>query len=96
MDERIDALQKVVQSIQERNTRVAAEKAWERSFVRIGSILIATYSIACVVLYVIGNEHPILNALIPTVGYFLSTISLPLLKQSWIQRYISRTKNTEV
>ncbi len=79
-----------LQSIEERNLRVEADKAWETSAVRIGSIMLVTYIIACGVLMVIGNSNPFRNALIPVVGYFLSTQSLSFLKQSWISRYLAR------
>lgn len=78
-----------VQRIEERNIRVEAEKAWEVSFFRISSIMILTYIIACGVLFVIGNSNPFRNALIPVVGYFLSTQSLPFIKRLWIDRYVS-------
>lgn len=79
-----------IQNIEERNVRVEADKAWETSAVRISSIMLATYVIACGVLAVIGNSNPFRNAWIPVVGYFLSTQSLPFLKRSWINRYLAK------
>lgn len=78
-----------LQDIEERNLRVEADKAWEISTVRIGSIMLATYIIASGVFIAIGNSSPLRNALIPVVGYFLSTQSLPFLKQFWVKRYIA-------
>jgi hypothetical protein len=79
-----------LQNIEDRNLRVEADKAWETSTIRIGLIMLATYIIACGVLMAIGNGNPFRNALIPVVGYFLSTQSLPFLKKSWVNRYITR------
>ena len=79
-----------IQKIEERNVRVEAEKAWEKSTLRVGSIMLATYIIACGVLMVIGNDNPFRNALIPVLGYFLSVQSLPFLKRSWISRHLAR------
>jgi hypothetical protein len=79
-----------IQTIKDRNVRVEADKAWERSWLRIGSIVIATYIIAALVLVVIHNDNPFRNALIPAIGYFLSTLSLPFLKQSWIKSYLKK------
>lgn len=78
-----------LQNTEERNLRVEADKAWETSASRIGSVMLITYIIACGVLMVIGNENPFRNALIPVVGYFLSTQSLPFLKRVWISRYLA-------
>ncbi len=79
-----------IQKIEERNVRVEAEKAWEKSTLRVGSIMLATYIIACGILMVIGNDNPFRNALIPVLGYFLSVQSLPFLKRSWINRHLAR------
>ncbi|MES2006970.1 MAG: hypothetical protein V4436_02565 [Patescibacteria group bacterium] len=79
-----------VEKIEGRNIRVQAEKAWETSVVRIGSIMAITYVIACGTLFVIGNESPFRNALIPVIGYFLSTQSLPFIKKYWIARHLSK------
>lgn len=77
-----------VQKIEERNERVQAEKAWETSTFRISTIIVATYVIASGTLFFIGNSNPFRNALIPTLGYFLSTQSMPFVKKWWISRYL--------
>ena len=82
-------LEQRLQEIEKRNLRVEADKAWETSVFRIGSIMIATYVVACGVLIVIGNNSPLKNALIPVLGYFLSTQSLPFLKKYWVSRYLA-------
>lgn len=83
-------LEQRLQKIEERNIRVQAEKAWETSSFRIGSIMVITYVVASGVLFGIGNLNPLRNALIPVVGYFLSTQSLPFLRRTWIDRYLSK------
>ncbi len=89
-DERLERVEQELSKIKERNVRVEADKAWEGSTVRISAIMLVTYAIACVALIAIGNEHPFRNALIPVIGFFLSTQSLPFLKKSWINSYISK------
>lgn len=79
-----------IQKIEERNVRVEAEKAWETSTFRVGSIMLVTYVVACGVLVVIENDNPFRNAFIPVVGYFLSTQSLPFVKRFWMNRILSR------
>ena len=87
MDERLATIEKDIQEIHARNLRVEADKAWERSWTRLMSILVITYVVACLALYSIGNNNPLLNAFIPTLGFFLSMQSLPFLKRHWIARH---------
>jgi hypothetical protein len=92
-DEQDQNVGQELQKIKERNIRVEAEKAWEGSAMRIGTIVLITYLVACAILFAIGNDHPLRNALIPPIGFFLSTQSLPFLKKRWISAYLShRTK----
>lgn len=77
-----------INSINERNKKVEADKAWETSNFRVFSICLITYIIASLILYFIGNQNFLRNALLPVVGYFLSTQSLPIIKDWWIKRNI--------
>lgn len=81
-------LENQINSINERNKKVEADKAWETSKFRVFSICLITYVIASFVLYFIGNQNFLLNAFIPTIGYFLSIQSLPIIKNWWIKRNI--------
>jgi preprotein translocase subunit SecF len=86
----IQELKKELENIKQRNVRVEADKAWETSLFRKISIAITTYIIASVVMYFIGVSDFLLNALIPTIGYLLSTLSLPFIKDWWIKKYLRR------
>jgi len=72
-----------IQRIQERNARVAADKAWEGSFVRRGAIRALTYVVVVVVLSLSRVPHPFLSAIVPPIGYILSTLTLPFVKSFW-------------
>jgi len=74
-------------SIQERNRRVEADKAWETSRTRRGIIAVMTYLIVVLFLFLIKVSHPWQNALVPTVGYVLSTLTLPVCKRWWMEKY---------
>lgn len=87
MENRINELEKHVAAINERNRRVEAEKAWEISLFRTFLIAIITFFIASFFLYLIGTKNYWLNALVPTVGYVLSTQSLPFVKKWWIKKH---------
>ncbi len=88
MDEQIQNLEREVRGLQERNRRVEAEKAWETSFVRVLSIALITYVVAGIVLYYIGVTNFFLAALVPVLGYILSTQSLPRVKRWWMERFL--------
>ncbi len=78
------SIEERLSQIETRNSRVESDKAWETSNFRIFSISLITYIIATVVMFVIEVEEPWLGALIPTVGYYLSTQSLPAIKRWWV------------
>ncbi len=88
--EEIEEIRKEIDLIKERNKRVEADKAWETSSVRVVSVLVMTYIITAVVFYFIGVKNFMLNALIPTVGFYLSTQSLPFIKRVWINKFLKK------
>ena len=79
-------LEKTITGILERNRRVEADKAWERSFTRRFSIALMTYVIAAILLWWLGSSVFYWQAIVPAVGYILSTLSLPWIKDWWISR----------
>ena len=81
-----------IQSIKERNACVEADKAWEVSKARTTTIMLITYIAASLLLWVIGADNFLLGALVPTLGYFLSTQSLSGIKKCWVTRYMSEKK----
>ncbi len=83
-------IEKEIQQIKERNKRVEADKAWEVSFARRSLITAGTYVIVVIFLFSIGAPNPWTNAFVPTIGYILSTLSLPFVKKLWIKRRYER------
>ncbi len=81
-----EEIQKEIEGIKERNKRVEADKAWEISWTRRFVIAAVTYVIAGVWLEVINDSMPWLKAFIPTGGFVLSLVSLPVIKTWWIKR----------
>lgn len=86
LEERISRLENSVNAIDERNRRVELEKAWETSRTRTASILTLTYLSTSLLFYALGVERFFFNALVPTLGYFLSIRSLPYIKTRWLKR----------
>ena len=83
---RVESLESQVRDIQARNARVELDKAWEASVVRIVVLLGLTYVVTSLVFWLIAVPRPLLNALIPTTAYYLSTLSLPIVQRWWIRR----------
>ena len=85
--EELEQIQNEISLIKERNKKVEADKAWETSKFRIFSVVLMTYIVTSIVFYFIGVHDFMLNALIPTTGFYLSTQSLPFIKKWWIKKY---------
>ena len=85
MEEQIQKIEQELTQIKERNVRVQADKAWETSVFRKIAIAVITCILASLVLYFIGIQNFYLSACIPTLGYLLSTLSLPAIKKWWIK-----------
>jgi hypothetical protein len=87
MEERIQKLENGVSELKERNRKVETDKAWEVSFSRRIFIAVSTYIVAGVWLVLIKDSVPWLKAFVPSVGYLLSTLSLPIIKNKWSKSY---------
>ncbi len=81
--------------IEERNQRVEYDKAWEVSWTRRVILSVITYLIVAAFLSRVHPEDMWLDALIPSVGYLLSTLSLPPLKKYWIEQQITNDESSE-
>lgn len=81
------SLEQRISKIEKRNSEVELNKSWETSWTRRGLVAIFTYlAIALYLKYIVGI-NPWINAIIPTVGFLLSTLTLPFFKKLW-QKYI--------
>jgi len=84
-EERLQKIESELAEIRARNTRVTSDKAWETSWTRTFSVALVTYVCAAILLYMINTANYLLGALVPTLGYILSTQSLPVVKNWWIK-----------
>lgn len=77
------SLEERIAKIEARNSRVEADKAWETSWTRKGLIALFTYlAIALYLKFIVGID-PWINAIVPTVGFLLSTLTLSWFKNLW-------------
>jgi hypothetical protein len=87
IEERVASIEERVAAIEARNRRVEGDKEWETSLVRRGGVLLVTYLLATLTLAVIGTETPYIMAVIPTLGFFLSTLTLSFVRERWERRH---------
>ncbi|MBN2331098.1 MAG: hypothetical protein JXC85_04735 [Candidatus Aenigmarchaeota archaeon] len=82
----IKELEKEIERIKGRNERVEQDKAWETSKTRKSIIALFTYLAIALYMQAINLPAPWLNAIVPTVGFLLSTLTLPLFRRLWADR----------
>lgn len=75
-----------LRKILERNQRVEKDKAWEISFIRKIFITIFTYVLALVFLEIIEADNAYLAAVVPAMGFWLSTLKVSPLRKWWEQK----------
>ncbi len=78
-------LKQRIEKIEARNRKVEADKAWEGSLSRKVVLILFTYLAVGVFLNVIKVENPWINAIVPSMGFLLSTLTLPWIKVWWIK-----------
>jgi hypothetical protein len=75
-----------IKNIEERNKRVEGDKAWETSTLRKILIIVLTYIFAVLYLKIADTTNPFFGAVVPCVGFFLSTQTLNIIKKNWLSR----------
>jgi hypothetical protein len=81
----LQSLKKELDAIKARNTRVEADKAWETSKTRRGLLMLFTYLAVGIYLSAINIPHPWLSAIVPAVGFLLSTLTIIFFKKLWLR-----------
>lgn len=75
-----------IEKIEKRNQRVELDKGWEGSLARRVLIVLFTYISIGGYMWAIGVDKPLLNAVIPSLGFTLSTLTLPYFKKLWMEK----------
>ena len=81
----LQQLEKEIEKIKERNSRVEADKSWETSIARRILLAIFTYLAVGFYLSAIAVPNPWVNAIVPSVAFVLSTLTLPFFKKLWLK-----------
>lgn len=81
----LEEFKKEIEQIKQRNARVEADKAWETSLFRKVLIAILIYTVLVLFFFVAKFPNPFISAIVPTVGFILSTLSIPFFKNLWLR-----------
>lgn len=81
----IEELQSEIAEIKKRNQKVEMDKTWETSWTRKIIILILTYIVIVIFFFFAQLSKPFINAVVPSIGFVLSTLSVPLFKNWWLK-----------
>ncbi|MFA7254196.1 MAG: hypothetical protein WC107_06635 [Patescibacteria group bacterium] len=83
-EETLSKIQNELKLIKARNDKVEADKAWETSISRRIILTLFTYLAIGIYLNAIEVSRPWLNAIVPAIGFMLSTLALPFFKNIWL------------
>ncbi len=85
----LENLEERILRIENRNKKVELDKTWETSITRRGLLVLFTYLAIGFYLSAIGVLNPWLNAIVPSIGFLLSTLTLQVFKKLW-EKYIHK------
>lgn len=87
------SIEERIELIENRNKNVEKDKDWETSYTRKVLIAIFTYlAIALYLKFIVGID-PWINAIVPSVGFLLSTLTLSYFKALWGKYIYKKFKN---
>lgn len=81
--EELEQIKKDIEEIKERNKKVEKDKAWETSLFRRVLVSILTYLVVVLFFIFAKLPNPFINAIVPTIGFVLSTLSVSFFKKIW-------------
>lgn len=81
-----EELEKRVDALEARNKRVEFDHDWNTSFTRKLILFIFTYLAIALYFLAITIPKPFLNAFVPAVGFWFSTLTLPVFRKIWEKR----------
>jgi len=79
----LEDIDKRLTKIEQRNKSVERDKAWETSLTRKFLVAFFTYFAIALYLKFIVGINPWVNAIVPSIGFLLSTLTLPYFKNLW-------------
>lgn len=92
MTNNLEDLQRQIDEIKERNKKVEADKAWETSWARKGILIVLTYIVIVIFFLFAHLPDPFTNAIVPALAFVISTLTVPLFKNYWVEKYYRKGK----
>ena len=86
---KLKILEEKIRKIEERNKKVESDKSWELSYFRRSLLVLFTYLAIGFYLQAVKIPQPWLNAIVPSVAFMLSSLTLPFFKKIWT-KYINK------
>ena len=86
MDKKIKELEERIEKIEKRNKKVESDKGWETCLLRKILIIVCTYIFAVLYLTIADTTNPFFGAVVPCAGFFLSTLTIDVIKKWWINK----------
>jgi len=87
---KFEQLEKEIEQIKERNSKVELDKAWELSFFRKIIISALIYIVVVIFFCFIDLKNSFINAIVPALGFFLSNLSISIFKKFWIKYFYKK------
>jgi len=81
----IKKLESEINKIKQRNKKVEADKAWEKSWARRIIIFILTYIVIVLFFFFANLPKPFINSIVPSIAFILSTLTLSFFKKLWLK-----------
>ncbi len=79
-------LEKRIAAIEARNKKVEFDKAWETSLLRRSLIAVLTYIVIVLFMLSADINKPFISAIVPSIGFVLSTLTVSFIKNRWIEK----------
>lgn len=86
----LEELEIRLERVEARNKSVELNKAWETSKTRRLLIIVFTYLAIALYLKFIVGINPWVNAIVPAMGFLLSTLTLPYFKKLWAKVFYKK------
>jgi len=83
---KLNEIESRIEKIEARNKQVTAEKSWETSRTRVLSVIVLTYVVLVLSMQILSLPNPFVSALVPTIGYYLSTVSVGVIKRRFFDK----------
>ncbi len=80
----METIEQRLGKIEERNVKVEGDKAWETSWTRRLLLALFTYLAIWTYLWAIDVRQAWLSAVVPAIGFMLSTLTMPWFKKMWL------------